>query len=203
MSSIEFIQRVIYSLAIALLLVYSSGLPKRSLFLSCLAFCLLILGINFIPLYRGSSLIELLRGVTGDVSIASGALMLAIIANQFDFSEQRKAVLSRYERLFLLLIGCILYLSTFSFISFDVYHLGYLSVSMLIVVALIIFALILYNRRMGYVWLLALLGFYFQLQSSNNLWDYLYDPLLWLVLIADTILWLNHLLIRRDRKHEY
>ena len=102
---------------------------------------MLILGINFIPFYRGSSLIELLRGVTGDVSIASGALMLAIIANQFDFSEQRKAVLSRYERLFLLLIGCILYLYLqFYYLMF--YHLGYLSVSMLIVVALIIFALI-------------------------------------------------------------
>ena len=47
MSSIEFIQRVIYSLAIALLLVYSSGLPKRSLFLSCLAFCFANSGYKF------------------------------------------------------------------------------------------------------------------------------------------------------------
>ena len=201
MSSIEVIQRIIYSLAIALLLVYSLGLPIRSLFFSSLVFCLLILGENFIPLYRTSSLVELLRGATGDVSIASGALMLSIIANQFDFSGSRRAVLSRYERLFLLFIGCILYLSTFSFISFDVYHLGYLSLPMLLLTAAIIFILIIYNRRMGYVWLLALLGFYFRLQSSNNLWDYLYDPILWLVLIADTILWLNYLIIIRKKPH--
>ena len=83
------------------------------------------------------------------------------------------------------LLGTFLYLSTFGFINFDIYNLGYLSSIMLLVFSGLILFLIIANRRLGYVWLLALVAFYFKLQSSNNFWDYLYDPLLWLVLLVD------------------
>ena len=58
---------------------------------------------------------------------------------------------------------------------------------MLLFFSAVILFLILFNRILGYVWLLALIGFYFKLQSSNNLWDYLYDPLLWLVLLTNCV----------------
>lgn len=184
---IEIIQQSIYSLAVALLIVYISSLPKRSLFFSSLLFVLLLVGINLIPLYHGSSLVELLRGAIGDVSTASGVLMLFIILKQFNFSEVKFVVLNSWEKIGLGLLGTLLYLSTFGFINFDLYHLGYLSPLMLLFFSAVILLLILFNRILGYVWLLALIGFYFKLQSSNNLWDYLYDPLLWLVLLTNCV----------------
>lgn len=182
---IEIIQLSIYSLAVALLIVYLSTLPKRSLFFSSLLFVLAFLGSNLIPLYRGSSLVELLRGAIGDVSTTSGALMIFIIINQFNFSESKARVLCPWEKVGLIFLGTLLYLSTFGFINFDVYNLGYLSPSMLLFFSGLSLVLILFNRSLGYIWLLAMVAFYFKLQYSNNLWDYLYDPLLWLVLLVN------------------
>lgn len=194
---IEIIQQSIYSLAVALLIVYMSSLPKRSLFFSSLFFVLLLVGSNLIPLYHGSSLVELLRGAIGDVSTASGVLMLFIILNQFNFSEVKFTVLNSWEKIGLGLLGTLLYLSTFGFINFDLYHLGYLSPLMLLFFSAVILFLILFNRILGYVWLFALIGFYFKLQSSNNLWDYLYDPLLWLVLLTNRVSSVLSLQLRR------
>lgn len=182
---IEIIQLSIYSLAVALLIVYISTLPKRSLFFSILLFVLSLLGSNLIPIYRGSSIVELLRGAIGDVSIASGTLMIFIIINQFDFSESKTAILCGWEKLGLAFLGVFLYLSTFGFINFDIYNLGYLSPVMLLCFSVVVLFLIIFNRCLGYIWLLAMIAFYFKLQYSNNLWDYIYDPLLWLVLLID------------------
>lgn len=182
---IEIIQLSTYSLAVALLIVYISSLPKRSLFFSSLLFVLSLFGSNLIPIYRGSSVVELLRGAIGDVSTASGALMIFIIINQFDFSESKTSILCSWEKIGLVFLGTILYLSTFGFIDFDIYNLGYLSSAMLLFFSGLILLLIIFNRCLGYVWLLAMIAFYFKLQYSNNLWDYLYDPLLWLVLLID------------------
>lgn len=197
MLGIEIIQQLILTLASALLLVWLSRLPKYSLFFSSILFLLLVLGVNLIPLLRGSSLVEILRGVIGDVSTASGVLLLLIIANQFDFSDKRQPVLSVWERWWLILTGVGLYLSTFGFIGFDIYHLGYLSQNMLIAFSGITFALLIFNRPLGYVWLLAIISYYFRMQHSNNLWDYFYDPLLWLTLIFSEIVRLTRLFSRK------
>ena len=68
---------------------------------------------------------------------------------------------------------------------------------MLLFFSAVILFLILFNRILGYVWLFALIGFYFKLQSSNNLWDYLYDPLLWLVLLTNGVSSVLSLQLRR------
>lgn len=188
MPNIEIIQQLIYSIAVALFLVYISQIPKISLFLSSLLFVLLLMGINFIPMYHGNSLIELLRGVVGDLSVASGGLLLLIMANQFEFSKIKKPVLNGPEKFFLMLLGGALYLSTFGFISFDLYHLGYLAPQMLLFFSSVTLGLIMLNRRLGYIWLISVISFYFRLQASNNLWDYLYDPVLWAVLVVDMLM---------------
>ena len=184
---IEIIQQTIYSLAIALFLVYITTLPRRSLFFSSILFISLLLGINLISLYHGSSLIEIIRGMVGDVSIASGIFLLLIIANQFNFKDNKKPLLSLSEKITLVVSGLLLYLSTFGFIGFDIYHLGYLSPWTIITASALIFILIIFNRHLGYIWLLSIAGFYFCLQSSNNLWDYLFDPVLWLILVVNLV----------------
>ncbi len=185
MLSIDFFQQIIYTMALSLLLVYLSQLPKRSLFFSSLLFILLTLGVNFIPILRGSSLVELVRGVIGDVSTASGVLLVLIILNQFDFSDKKEFVLNNIEKISISIIGLLLYLSTFGFFKIDFYSYGYLSWTMLWFISGLSFLLMLFNRRLGLVLMIALLGFYLKLQSSNNLWDYLLDPVLWLVLLVN------------------
>jgi len=185
MLSIDFFQQIIYTMALSLLLVYLSQLPKRSLFFSSLLFILLTLGVNFIPILRGSSLVELVRGVIGDVSTASGVLLVLIILNQFDFSDKKEFVLNNVEKISISIIGLLLYLSTFGFFKIDFYSYGYLSWTMLWFISGLSFLLMLFNRRLGLVLMIALLGFYLKLQSSNNLWDYLLDPVLWLVLLVN------------------
>lgn len=197
MLGIEIIQQFILTLASALLLIWLSRIPKYSLFFSSILFLLLLLAVNLIPLLRGSSLVEILRGVVGDVSTASGALLLLIIANQFNFSDQQRPVLLPWERCWLIATGCGLYLSTFGFIGFDIYHLGYLSINMLIAFSGITLVLIIFNRPLGYVWLLSIISYYFRMQHSNNLWDYFYDPLLWLALIVCELLRLARCLLHK------
>lgn len=200
MLDIEILQQIIFSLGLALVLVYITRLPKFSLFFSSLLFILLILGFNFIPIWRGSSLVELARGAIGDVSIASGVLLLLIILNQFDFSEKRLPVLNFGEKLALFLIGLILYLSTFGFIKIDVYSWGYLSTCLSLIIAVAAASLIIFNRRLGIVFLAALAGFYYQAQFSNNLWDYIYDPVLWFVLLLNLI---NILILARFKRKSH
>ena len=188
MLSIDFFQQIIYTMALSLLLVYLSQLPKKSLFFSSLLFILLTLGVNFIPIFRGSSLVELVRGVIGDVSTASGVLLVLIILNQFDFSDSKELVLNNIEKISVSIIGLLLYLSTFGFFKVDFYSYGYLSWTMLWFISGLSFLLMLFNRRLGLVLMVALLGFYLKLQSSNNLWDYLLDPVLWLVLLVNLVI---------------
>ncbi len=40
--------------------------------------------------------------------------------------------------------------------------------------------LLFYAKTLAIIWLIALLCFYFKLEVFHNLWDYLFDPALWL-----------------------
>lgn len=184
------IQQITYSLATSILILYLTTLPRRSIFFSAMAFMVLLLVVN-IPLSKGSSLVEILRGVIGDVSISSLALMVLLLRKTFEPQQSSFRILQRWEKSVLVVIGLILYLSTFGIIPIDIYHYGYISEQMITVFSLLVFVLIILNRRIGYVWLIAYLSFYFHLQQSNNLWDYLYDPILWLILLSEMLLKLS------------
>ena len=80
------------------------------------------------------------------------------------------------------LLGIILYLSVFGFIAFDLYGKGYFPTSLFILIFFIIEIYLWRNARSyAFIWLIALICFYFKFESSNNLWDYLFDPVLWFI----------------------
>lgn len=199
------IQICIYSLALSLILLYITTLPRRSMFFSALTFMTLLLCVNIVPLYRGNSLVEIFRGGIGDVSIASGMFMLLYCAKMFSpSSPQQKSILAWWEKLVLLLIGFALYLSTLGFVSVDIYHFGYLSSRMIPFFCGATLISILLKRKLGYVWLIAIIGYYIGAQESNNMWDYLYDPILWLFMVSDSLVKVSnfvskkkHLIINR------
>lgn len=198
------IQICIYSLALSLILLYITTLPRRSMFFSALTFMTLLLCVNIVPLYRGNSLVEIFRGGIGDVSIASGMFMLLYCAKMFSPSPQQNSILAWWEKLVLLLIGFALYLSTLGFVSVDIYHFGYLSSRMIPFFCGATLISILLKRKLGYVWLIAIIGYYIGAQESNNMWDYLYDPILWLFMVSDSLVKVSnfvskkkHLIINR------
>lgn len=182
------IQLSIYSLALSLLLLYITTLPRKSIFFSALSFMVFFLLVNLVPIFKGNSLVEICRGAIGDVSISSGMFLLLICAKIFSVNHDKpNQILAWWEKIVLLILGLVLYLSTFGFISFDVYHFGYLSPNMLIFFSGATLISILLNRKLGYVWLAGIVGYYLNAQASNNLWDYMYDPLLWLIMVSDSL----------------
>jgi hypothetical protein len=83
--------------------------------------------------------------------------------------------------LIILVLGILLYLSTLGFIDTDYYSYGFHSIYMVVIVTTVIIMLIINNIILGYLWSLALFAFHYSLLPSNNLWDYLLDPVIWLV----------------------
>lgn len=180
------IQETFITISVTLIVLYISGIYKKSFFFSVMIFLILSLISNIIPIHRDSSLVEIIRGAIGDISVTSGILLACmlyktikeIIANK----EKNIPILSNIGLISIFIIGTALYLSTFGFIHYDIYKLGYLSPIMLAVFSLTILVLILFNRHIGYIWLIALVSFLFHFQSSNNLWDYLIDPIQWITI---------------------
>lgn len=180
------IQETCITMSVTLIILYISGIYKRSFFYSIIMFLVISLISNIIPIHRGSSLVEIIRGAIGDISITSGILLASVLYKTIKEllvnKNENLPILSNIGLVIIFIIGAILYISTFGFISYDVYSLGYLSPNTLIIFGIVILVLILLNRHIGYIWLFALASFLFHLQSSNNLWDYLIDPLQWITI---------------------
>ncbi len=136
----------------------------------------------FSPLYHGYNLLILMHSVVGNLSITTLFILLLLIFQDFfiysgwdiDFN-----VMNRSISWVIFIIGIIFYISRFGLIlNFDLYKLGYYP--QYILLFLVFFQLIIWyiNKLFALIWLIALVAFYFKLQSSVNLWDYLYDPIL-------------------------
>ncbi|MDD3267512.1 MAG: hypothetical protein PHC75_10090 [Burkholderiales bacterium] len=190
------IQEIFITISVTLIVLYTSGVYKKSLFFSIMIFLTISLISNIVPIHRENSLVEIVRGAIGDVSITSGMLLTCMlyktIKEIITNKEKNIPLLSNIGLIIIFIIGATLYLSTFGFIHYDIYKLGYLSPSMLIIFSLITLTLILLNRQIGYIWLIAMISLLFHLQSSNNLWDYLIDPIQWITIGSILITKLFH-----------
>lgn len=181
------IQESFITISLSLIVLYSSQIYKRSFFFSVLIFSISSLLINIIPIHRGSSVVEIIRGAIGDISISSGLIMACVLYNTLKETIQNKEGNSFISNLTLIVVftaGCILYLSTFGFIEFDVYSLGYLSPLMLAIIGIITLLLIIFNNNLGIIYLISLVCFTLHLQASNNIWDYIIDPLQWIAILS-------------------
>lgn len=186
---VEMLQLGIFNIGLILIASYLLILFKLNYTFKSMILVLVFGVINFISLHRGSNLIEILRGAIGDISIASVVLLCWLIFNINKINMNSKAqlptLLSIPEKLFIIMIGWLLYLATFGIIEFDIYSMGYLtSISSFVVFVICIGILILLNKNLGWVYLLCFVAFFCNLQNSNNLWDYLVDPIMWLILLV-------------------
>ena len=137
----------------------------------------------YLPIYKGCTLVQLLRGVMGDLSITTLLILFSLLIQKI-FRLTRPFNLNPSFAIVVTMLGSLLYMSTLGFIDLDVYSFGYFPKgTMLLAVCLLELFLLDYARSYAWIWLIALISFYFKFESSNNLWDYLFDPLLWLIAI--------------------
>lgn len=196
----DLLQDSILTLSLAVLIIILSQVYKKSFFATLIFFVALLSLVNLVPIYRGSSLVQLVRGGIGDVSIASGVLLIMLVYRLFGMRNSLE-LFTFVERLLVVILGGVLYLSAFGFISLDVYSYGYIeSITCLSVFVAIIFVLLILNLTLGYIWLIAFIGYYFHLLESHNLCDYLFDPIFWMVMLSVFITKYTSILIYKNKK---
>lgn len=140
-----------------------------------------------LPCYHGFSVVQIIKAIVGDLSI-SGMLVTLFLGASYFINGSSRQLLHPSVSLIVVMTGLILYLSNFAMIDFDFYTLGYHpNTLMLIVVLLIELAVWRSQKIIAIIWLVALLSFYFKLQHSTNLWDYLLDPIFWLICIYNLL----------------
>ena len=137
----------------------------------------------WVPIFKGCRLAQIMRGALGDVSIATNLVLLfwlyGKLTENIAINPMNKCI-----GWVIFLLGCILYASSLGFVSVDIYSYGYLLKSpAMVLVSYAVIQLILwqFNRVFALIWLVAMLCYILKLQSSINLWDYLFDPVLWFI----------------------
>ena len=158
--------------------------------------CIVTLVAN-IAFFRHISLVKIIYSFSSNISPVSFIYLLIWFAKNYTpikrneflykiiklpgFKQMTNRKSNFISLLIVLVLGLLLYLSTLGFIDTDYYSYGFHSMYMIVIVTAVITILIINNIILGYLWSLALLAFHYSLLPSNNLWDYLFDPVIWLV----------------------
>lgn len=128
----------------------------------------------FLPLFEGIPLAYYLRGLLGDLSIPTVALLLAGIYGPLPAWQPAR------KRLLILaaITGLCFYPMALGATPFDPYQWGYQPVWLITGLAAIV--LFSWRTHPALVWILscAVMAFDIGLMESSNLWDYLIDPAL-------------------------
>lgn len=137
----------------------------------------------YMPVYQGYSVVVLLRGVLNDLSITSLIVFAGMLYHAI-FIPAKTSKINQCFATLIIILGTLLYLSTFGFIAFDIYALGYLPNHYVLLGFVVLeFFLFYFASSYAWLWLLALGAYVLKLEASINLWDYLLDPVLWLLCI--------------------
>lgn len=156
-----------------------------------LVIAVLILGVDLIPVYHGLCLVKIMRGIVGDLSITTAILLtysIVISVNARAWGTGIHNLINPYFANIIVILGLILYLSTFAIAKIDIYAFGYFPTYILIGFISIELYLWCSSRVCAWIWIIALVAFYFKLQSSVNFWDYLFDPVLWFIAVVRSII---------------
>lgn len=129
----------------------------------------------FVP-WKGHTLLFYLRGVTGDLSIATFCIICFQMIHLGTKGRHGLATFSWQLALGIVCLLSLLYLSTFGYIGYDLYAWGYHPTWMLPAIA----CLMLWAWRsypdLAWAWLIAVICYAGGITPGNNLWDALFDP---------------------------
>lgn len=140
----------------------------------CIRAVVLMGGAGFVllPMDNGVSAAMALRALWGDPSVTTMQLLALSLAG-------RPVAIGRAPAAALAIFGVAFYVLALGLGDFDPYGIGYAAVPLVIVLAGAAFSAW-WRGQPLYLWLLAvdIAAFGFGVLESNNVWDYLFDPLL-------------------------
>lgn len=167
-----------YSLFVSWMVISIPFLTRNRRFSTKFAIALIVfLVARFIPIFEYYSLAYIMFGAFGNLSITTMFLLLYFIYAELSSNNELYSI--RPVIFFILVIlAALLYLSVFGYIAQDIYAWGYYPAGMLALYVVIQIVFSIKSRLFATLWLIALIAFIFKIQSSINLWDYLFDPLL-------------------------
>ncbi len=141
---------------------------------------MLMLLIAIIP-FAGSSIWLWMRGLIGDLSILSVALLTGYLG----FHVTGKEVLDRKTRSALYAAtftgGLLLYPATLGLSLYDPYRLGYGLILAFVLLGLSVLLWLAKRQLAAVVLAVVVLADQAQLMTSINTWDYFIDPLVWII----------------------
>jgi hypothetical protein len=147
---------------------------------------LLLMGM-FIPL-NGLTSAQWLRSVVGDLSVLSWVVFFGILSRRLFSYDFIKPNAQQSLLLGIVLVGVVFYPLALGISRFDPYQLGYQSLIIPVLLCILsIAAWLAAQRILAIILLLPLLAFNLYLFESNNLWDYLMDPVLFVYALVQVI----------------
>ncbi len=149
--------------------------PYRWLAMACLVLLSVILPV------AGTKPWLWINGAVGELSVVTMILLTGfILRNLTGFS-----LTGSYTRVHIYLVifiaGLLLFPATLGLTQFDPYSLGYSFELSLLLLALSIFYWLFQQRHLAVILLIVVAADEIGILSSNNSWDYLIDPLLWII----------------------
>lgn len=152
-------------------LIQRCGVSRLSL-LGCLLVSLVVL---LVP-WNGHSVVYYVRGVVGDLSVASLVMLCVIYGRTFLKPFSTHQPIRGQVGWVLLAILLPLYASTLGYLTFDLYGWGYEPQWFLIGVGLLMFWAWQTQPALALAWLIGVVSFACGMTGSQNLWDALFDP---------------------------
>lgn len=179
------------ALLVTVLLTLLAGRFVRDARKRKIVVAVLLLLCMLIPL-NGLTVAQWLRSVLGDLSVLTLVLLSNILAQRLFIFNLIKPV-SRQSLLWgVVLVGVVFYPLALGLGAFDPYRLGYVPIWMsLLLILSSVFCWFRGRRDLAVVLLLPLLAFNLKLLESENLWDYLLDPLLFIYAVVQSAAYLG------------
>lgn len=157
---------------------------KKQSILNKIMYIIFIIAFSvLVPIHMGYNILWMMHGTTSDLSITTFLLaLLIVVKNLFNLDFK---IFSKAFAIIVISVGTVLYLSALGFTSFSIYDVGFIP-NIYLLLGFLVVEIILWrcSKLSACLWLVAFIAYYFRLQTSINLWDYLMDPLLFFVLLV-------------------
>jgi hypothetical protein len=157
-------------------------LPKKHLILRMILLSIVGIFICCWQLVEGNNVLSILRGITSNSSIST--LLVLVVININLLFNLKITIINRVSAIIMFITGVILYSTSLGLIPLDIYDLGFMpNIYYLVLLLVVLLIIATSNRLLAVILLIACFAYYFHLQASINLWDYLFNPLLWIIAI--------------------
>ncbi len=156
------------------------SVKMRGVFSIILAFSVLCLSVNEV------SLLWYMRGTIGSLSLMTTLLLSLTLYSWVRCENILTAGEKKRFYPFVIMLSALLYLTTYHLSYVDFYALGIANQAIMLIILLI--TLVAWFKHMKVIAIglcISVLGYRFDVLGSNNIWDYLLDP----ILICMAVFW--------------